>query len=71
MLPLRKWKRKKRKNKHHILPKSRKGKTKPSNILILDEARHEAFHFLFHNRTLLEASALLKRTAEMKLREQM
>ena len=57
-----KWERDGRKNNHHVLPKSRKGTKKPSNILILDINRHSAYHLLFGNRTLLEAAALLKRT---------
>ena len=58
------WKRAGKKNRHHDFPKSRKkkGEKIPNNILMLDIARHAAFHFLFGNRTLLEAAALLKRT---------
>jgi hypothetical protein len=58
--------RKGRKTKHHILAKARGGTRHPNNILRLDERRHQAFHFLFGNRTLKEAAAVLIRTAEMK-----
>ena len=56
------WKRKGRTNKHHIKARRRGGTKCAKNILILDEARHDAFHFLFGNRTLVEAALLLMRT---------
>ena len=58
-----------RKNKHHILPRKRGGKTCAKNIIVLDENRHSAYHLLFGNRTFLEAAALLKRTNEYMRRK--
>jgi hypothetical protein len=57
-----------RRNKHHILPKSRRGIKTEDNLILLDENRHAAFHLLFSNRTLREAAAVLIRAAEMKER---
>ena len=53
-----------RKNKHHLIPKSRlrKGQHIENNIIHLDERRHSAFHLLFSNRTLIEAARVLVRT---------
>ena len=56
------WERAGEFNYHHIRPRSRGGKKHPRNILRMDINRHRAYHFLFGNRTLLEAAALLKRT---------
>ena len=56
------WERAHKTNKHHNLSKKRGGTKSPKNILNLDINRHRAYHFLFGNRTLLEAAALLKRT---------
>jgi len=58
-----------RKNRHHILAKSRRGSMRPCNLILLDENRHAAFHLLFGNRTFEEAAAVLIRAAEMKKRE--
>jgi len=55
-------------NKHHILAKSRHGVKKPSNLILLDENRHAAYHLLFGTRTFKEAAQLLLRAAEMKRR---
>ena len=56
------WERARKFNKHHDLGRKRGGNKQPNNILKLDINRHRAYHFLFGNRTLLEAAALLKRT---------
>ena len=53
-------------NRHHIKAKSKGGIIEPSNIIVLDENRHSAFHLLFGNRTLREAAKVLIRTAEKK-----
>lgn len=45
-----------RKNRHHILARSRKGRSTPDNLINLDESRHSAFHLLFGNRTFEEAA---------------
>ena len=51
---------------HHIQARSRGGQNIQSNLLHMDIRRHQAFHLLFHNLTLLEASELLNRTQELK-----
>ncbi len=56
------WKRKHKKNKHHIINRCKKGKTIPSNIIVLDVERHNAWHFLFHNLSFREVIELLERT---------
>lgn len=55
-----------RRNRHHIKAKSRGGGKTKSNLILLDENRHSAFHLLFGNRTFREAAAVLIRTSEMK-----
>ena len=60
------YSRKGRRNHHHILAKERGGLTYPANIILLDENRHAAFHLLFSNRTLREASEVLLRMAIIK-----
>jgi len=55
-----------RKNRHHVLAKHRGGTRKPSNLILLDENRHAAYHLLFGTRTFREAAAVLIRAAEMK-----
>jgi len=60
--------RKGRRNRHHILPKSRRGTRKPSNMILLDENRHAAYHLIFGNKTFEEAARLLLRADEMKRR---
>jgi len=62
-------KRKGRKNRHHIQPKSRGGIKKPENMFLFDETRHAAFHLLFGNRNFKEASNILLRADRMKKRE--
>lgn len=62
----RKWHRGKRKNNHHIIPKSRGGTKTVENLIKLDENRHEAFHFLFGTRTFVEAAKILLRANRMK-----
>lgn len=61
-----KWKRERKFNKHHILPKSRKGKATPQNLITLDIRRHEAWHLLFGLMTFREVAELLLRTCEIK-----
>lgn len=63
-----------RKNRHHIKAKSLGGSMDVWNLLILDEERHRALHFLFGNMNLLEIIELLQRLLHAKesqrLREQ-
>lgn len=39
------------KNRHHIIPRSKKGKDFGDNIAIIDVIKHEKYHHLFSNRT--------------------
>jgi hypothetical protein len=50
-------KRKKRfadKDRHHIIPKSRKRVKSKDNIVFIDKIKHSDYHRLFHNRTPVE-----------------
>jgi hypothetical protein len=53
-------------NKHHILPKSRDGGNEPENLLLLKVQKHQAFHYLFGDRTIEEAIELLLRVHRAK-----
>lgn len=55
-----KWERSGHYNRHHDFAKSRGGTYDPQNIFVWDVSAHEAFHFLFGNRTLVEAAEWLK-----------
>jgi hypothetical protein len=39
-------------DKHHLIPKQQKGKTKANNLVILKREKHVAFHRAFRNRTI-------------------
>lgn len=60
------WTRAGKTNRHHIFNKCRGGTKTPENMLRMDIARHNAWHFLFHNLSYREVAALLIRTCEMK-----
>ena len=53
-------------DKHHLTPEQRGGKKIPSNLLNMDAYRHDAWHLLFGNRTLLEVINLLIRLKRAK-----
>ena len=55
-----------KRNKHHLIPKSRGGEKTQSNILLIDVERHNAWHRLWGNRTLDEVIALLIRVKHAK-----
>lgn len=57
-------------NRHHILPKKRKGIKSKTNLIELDVNRHAAFHLLFGNRTFKEAAMLLVRADQMVKRRE-
>lgn len=50
------------KNKHHVIPKCRGGNHGP--IIMIDIMRHQAYHFLFGNKTFTEAAQLLIRVEQ-------
>ena len=60
------WKRCGRKNRHHLKNKSQGGQTVMSNLIMLDEERHKAWHFLFKNLSLKEVILLLQRLDKIK-----
>lgn len=65
-------KRKKRyrgRNYHHLTPKSRKGGYSDSNLLLIYRERHAIWHRIFGNKTLEEVIALLIRLSRMKGRD--
>ena len=60
------WKRAKRYNRHHIYNKCRGGKATTDNLLWMDIARHNAWHFLFKNMSFTEVAELLLRVVKIK-----
>lgn len=62
----RKWQNCGRKNRHHIFAKSRGGTYAPSNIILWDITQHDAYHYLFGNRTLVEVAEWLMYIHEQK-----
>jgi len=54
------------KNKHHILKPNRGGMTIDYNLLKIDVLKHDAFHYIFKEKTLREVIALLKRKRDNK-----
>lgn len=57
---------KKRLTRHHNLAKQRRGKRIPTNIFYLTPEHHSCFHQLFGNRTLMEASIVLRKLSEKR-----
>ena len=55
-----------KRNRHHLRPRSRGGDSHPSNLLLIQVERHETWHRLFGNRTLSEVIQLLKRVERAK-----
>ena len=60
------WQKVGQKNHHHDLAKSRGGRYTEANIYFWDISVHRAFHFLFENKTLLEAAQILVYIHEQK-----
>lgn len=55
-------------DEHHIrIPSSRGGDKNPSNLLLIDAYRHDAWHLLFMNKTLSEVILLLHRVNSIKI----
>ena len=55
--------------KHHLIPKSRGGKSNPRNLLLITMEKHRCWHLLFGNRTLHETIALLQKLEKLKRRQ--
>jgi hypothetical protein len=36
---------------HHVIPRSKKGKTRPDNLDVIEREKHLRYHELFENRT--------------------
>lgn len=53
-------------NRHHIVPKARGGSDDISNLLLMNEEKHELWHKLFSRLTFEEVAILLLRTVEAK-----
>jgi len=53
-------------NRHHLIPKSRQGKSTEANLLWIYVEKHRMWHTLFKNLTLDEVIALLIRVKRMK-----
>lgn len=53
-------------NRHHLIPKSRGGNTRPGNLLLIDIEKHQCWHKLFRNLNLNEVIELLLRTRRFK-----
>ena len=60
------WKNAGRKNKHHIFAKCRGGTYAEHNIILWDINQHNAYHYLFGVRTLVEAAQWLLYIDEQK-----
>jgi len=58
--------RKKGRNKHHLTPKSRNGKSTVNNLLLIDIDRHNEWHKIFGVETLEEVIKLLIRLKRAK-----
>lgn len=52
--------------KHHLLPKSRGGKSEPWNIVNLEQHVHDGLHYFMGNHTPQEMIAILQRLIRMK-----
>ena len=57
---------KKKRVKHHIINRVDGGKSILQNLLLMDEEREKAFHKIFKNLDLLQASELLIRVDRAK-----
>lgn len=66
---MKKRKKYKGRNFHHLRPKSRGGSMSDSNLLLIYRDKHAYWHRLFGNKTLEEVIALLIRLSRMKGRE--
>ena len=53
-------------SRHHLRPRSRKGKSTPDNLLTLRIETHELWHRMFQNRTISEVILLLARIQRAK-----
>jgi len=59
-------KKKRKRDKHHLIPKSRGGADIPNNTILIDIDKHRCWHTLFGNLTIDEVIELLQRLKRMK-----
>lgn len=55
-------------NNHHLIPRSRGGKSVRNNLLRMDALRHYCWHVLFQNLTIPEIIKILYKVKRMKER---
>lgn len=55
-----------RRNRHHLVPRSKGGDNSRSNLLMIREDRHQLWHKLWGNKTIDEVLDLLQRMKRMK-----
>ncbi len=53
-------------NRHHLTPKSRGGRSTPDNIIWMNIEKHDCWHKIFGLRTLSEAIDVLQRLQQIK-----
>lgn len=56
-------------NRHHLTARSKKGRSVPSNLLLIDIEKHKCWHTLFKLKNLREVIELLERIERMKGRQ--
>ena len=57
---------KRKRDKHHLTPRSRNGNSNQSNLLLIKISRHRGWHSTWGNRTLDEVIAILLRVQHAK-----
>jgi len=60
------WKRARKRNRHHIKNRCKKGTRAKANIIMMDRNRHAAWHFLFRNLSFVQVAEILLRAEKMK-----
>jgi len=63
---MKRYNRKHKVTRHHILPRSRNGNDKPDNIWMLPREKHDSWHNLFGLRTIDEAISYLRELKERR-----
>jgi len=66
---MKRYRKRRWRNKHHLIPKSRGGNGYHRNLLLIDGELHIKWHQVFKNRTLDEVIALLVRVRRAKASE--
>lgn len=66
---MKKFKRSKHFVHHHITNKCRGGHSNKSNLILLEENREKAWHFIFKDKSFEEVAELLLRICKIKGRK--